>query len=134
MIITSDDILGKDVVDTDGEVLGVIQKLHIDKVKKAIIGITVDLGFMKPDLFIGLEYIKKFGVDSVFLNTSPVDKIKGMEIIAENGKSLGYVSDVEFDDKNHLKSIKIRQKNILKENISIEASKIKHIGYNVMLK
>jgi len=33
-IITSDDILGKDVVDTDGDILGVVQQLKIDKKAK----------------------------------------------------------------------------------------------------
>lgn len=133
-IITSDDILGKDVVDTEGEVLGVIQKLHIDKQRKQIIGITVDLGFMKPDLFIGLEFIGNFGVDAVFLNTYPRDKIKGMEVISSSGKSIGHVSSIEFSAHNKLQSIKVRQKNLLKDPIEIPAEKIRHIGYNVILK
>jgi sporulation protein YlmC with PRC-barrel domain len=132
-IITTDDILGKEVVDAQGEVLGVIQMLHIDKSTKSIVGITVDQGFMKPDLFIGLEYIQQFGVDTVFLNTFPRDKIKGMQVLNANGKNVGVVSSINFSDSNRLKSIVVK-KGFNSSNEIISVSRIREIGYNVILK
>ncbi|PLW80560.1 hypothetical protein C0585_01885 [Candidatus Woesearchaeota archaeon] len=132
-IITSDDILGKDVVDAQGEILGVIQILHIDKNTKSIVGITVDQGFMKPDLFIGLEYIQQFGVDTVFLNTFPKDKIKGMKVLDSNGKQIGTVTELEYSSGNELKSIRVK-KGMMKDLENIPVSKIKEIGHNVILK
>ena len=131
-IITSDDILGKEVVDVQGEVLGVIQMLHIDKNNKSILGITVDQGFMKPDLFIGLEYIQQFGIDTVFLNTFPRDKIKGMKVLSSHGKKLGTVIELEYSASNRLKTIII--KSGLRSTKTIPVSKIREIGYNVILK
>ncbi|MBR9690471.1 hypothetical protein GOV08_02190 [Candidatus Woesearchaeota archaeon] len=131
--ITSDDILGKDVVDTQGDVLGVIQKLHIDKRNKQILGITVDQGFMRPDLFIGLEHIAQFGVDTVFLNTYPKNKMKGMDVINSQGKKIGVVISLDFAGKNRLRAINVK-KGVLKEPETIPIAKIKSIGHNIILK
>jgi sporulation protein YlmC with PRC-barrel domain len=96
--LTSDDILGKKAVDSDGEILGIVTKLHIDNPKKSITGITIDQGFMKPDLFIGLNYIRYFGVDAVLLNEYPLDKVKGLAVYTESGKLLGSVSDIHREE------------------------------------
>jgi sporulation protein YlmC with PRC-barrel domain len=132
MIITSDDILGKDVFDTDGQILGVVQQLKIDKKKKLIVGILIDQGFMRPDLFIGLKHIRNFGIDSVFLSESPKPKIKGLEVYDSAGKKLGYIKNYEADDLN-LKSILIK-KHLLSKTYRLKANTIKKIGFSVILK
>ena len=132
-LITSDDILGKEIIDSTGEILGVIQKLHIDKQKKEITGVTIDQGFMRPDLFIGLEYIKQFGIDTVFLNTYPKEKIIGMNVIDKNGKQIGHVTDIDYKSKNKIRAIKVKHGVIQKIN-TINIQEIKEIGYNVILK
>lgn len=131
-IITSDDILGKHVIDEHGDVVGVSQKLHIDKNKKNIVGISVDQGFMKPDLFVGLEYIEQFGVDTIFLNTFPKDKVIGMAVIDAYGREVGTVKTINFSSKNVLISINVKGQG--KNLITIHSSKIREIGYNVILK
>ena len=93
-IITSDDILGKDVIDSDGDIIGVSSKIHIDARTKQIVGLTVDEGFMKPDLYIGLEYVKTLGVDSLLLKTSPKEKIRGLKVLNSKGNKIGFVEDV----------------------------------------
>ena len=45
-ITTSDDILGKEAIDPDGTILGIVTKLHIGKDDKKVTGITIDMGFM----------------------------------------------------------------------------------------
>lgn len=132
-IITTDDILGKDVVDTQGDILGVVQKLHIDKLSKSILGITVDQGFLKPDLFIGLQYIKQFGIDTIFLNTYPINKIKGLLVLDSNGKVLGHVSDFELSKNNQLSSINLKSGQY-HEDITIFTKNIKEIGHNIVLR
>lgn len=133
-IITSDDILGKDVVDTDGEILGVVQQLKIDKEQKNILGVVVDQGFMKPDLFIGLDFIKNFGIDSVFLNQSPWPKIKGLDVYDSNGKKAGFVFDVENRKKTMFLSSIIIKKNRLGKSYRVNIKDVKTIGFNVILK
>ena len=129
-IITSDDILGKDVLDKSGDIIGVVQMIHIDKKSKQIIGITIDEGFLRPDLYIGINYIKKFGVDAIFLSIEPAQKFVGLKVFDSNGKERGKVTKVELA-RSKVKSLKI--KSGLK-TIEISASKIKKIESSVLLK
>jgi sporulation protein YlmC with PRC-barrel domain len=119
--------LGKDAVDPDGEVLGVVTKLHIDKNNKKITGITIDLGFMKPDLFIGLNYIKNFGIDSVFLSKIPTSKYIGLKVIDSDGKTIGRVKKVH-SVRNKVDAIFLSKKQF------ISISDIEEIGVKVVLK
>jgi len=133
-IITSDDILGKDVVDVDGEIIGVVQQLRIDKVSKKITGILLDQGFMKPDLYIGLDFVKNFGVDSVFLNQSPKLKLKGLDIYDKKGKHLGFVFDIVEDKKKNIIQAIIMKKTQLGKSYVITRRFIKRIGFKVILR
>jgi len=132
-VITSDDILGKDVVDTDGEIIGVVQQLKIDKPSKKILGIVLDQGFMKPDIYVGIKNIKNFGVDSIFLKQSPNAKIKGLVVFDKMGKKIGYVEDVQQGAKNKVTSI-VMKTGTLGESYIIKSADIKTIGFNVLLK
>lgn len=131
-IITSDDILGKDVIDTDGQVLGVAQQLRIDKGSKKILGIIVDQGFMKADLFVGLQFISNFGVDTVFLNTTPKPKLKGLKVYGRFGEKAGYIFNVE-EENNELLAIYVRRF-IFGKCYKISSKEIMTIGYSVILK
>ena len=93
-IITSDDILGKEAIDPDGSSLGVITKVHIDKKSNKVVGITIDMGFIKPDLFIGISYVKHFGIDAVFLKKVPAHKFHGLNVLSEGGELLGKVKKI----------------------------------------
>jgi len=130
-VITSDDILGKDAVDSGGAILGVVIKLHIDKEHKRITGITIDEGFMKPNLFVGINYIKNFGVDSVFLSRIPTEKYIGLVVLDSKGKEIGVVKKV--NSKRHkVKSIEISRG--LRERVLVSSSDIQEIGESVILK
>ncbi len=129
--ITSDDILGKDAIDPEGEILGVVMKLHIDRIQKRITGITIDQGFMKPDLFVGLDYVKTFGVDTVFLSKVPYDKYIGMEVVTEDGITVGRVKDI-ISEYNQLKGLVVRKG--MGKIINIGVNQIKDIGSLVFLK
>jgi sporulation protein YlmC with PRC-barrel domain len=131
-MITTDDILGKDVVDKQGDIIGVLQKIHIEEVAKIITGITVDQGFMKPDIFIGIEHIKTFGVDTVFLKSTPFQKIKGMQVFDAKGNKIGIVSKVTTMQKTGLvKEIQVKKRF---QTEFYSSKEIKSIGTNVLLK
>lgn len=133
--ITSDDILGKDAVDPDGDVLGVVMKLHIDKEMRKMVGITIDTGFMRPNLFVGMNYIKNFGVDSVFLNRKPAEKLKGLDVITPEGEIIGVVKKAKAKGKG-ISEVVAHKKGLhfSKEVFLIAASDIKEIGDSVVLK
>jgi uncharacterized protein YrrD len=97
--ITSDDILGKEAVDPTGAILGIVVKLHVSTQTKQIVGITIDQGFMKPDLYIGINHIRFFGVDTVMLSKVPEIKYKGMHVLTLDGNEVGIVKDVLMEGK-----------------------------------
>jgi sporulation protein YlmC with PRC-barrel domain len=125
--ITSDDILGKEAVDSEGEILGVVVKLHIDKTSKQLVGLTIDQGFMKPDLYVGINNIKQFGVDAVLLNRAPVDKFLGLHVITSEGYKVGVVKQV-IKQGNSVKVL------IIDKDKEIPFSSVKEIGASVVLK
>lgn len=138
-MITSDDILGKEAIDPEGEFLGIIMQLHIDPQYKNILGITLDQGLWKPDLFVGIEYIEKFGVDAVFLNTIPNSKYRGINVFSFDGILLGSITNVnDSDPKRKIFSItpKFSLKNIFSKRIPIliKESEILELGHSFILK
>ncbi len=133
-IITSDDILGKDVIDSDGEIIGISTKIHIDNKTRQLIGVTIDQGFGKPDLYVGLEYIRTFGIDSILLTTSPKSKVRGLKVLDSFGKTVGYVEDVlSIGKTNRFKGIKVK-KGTLSKPFIVRSKDIKEIGHAVILK
>jgi uncharacterized protein YrrD len=132
-ITTSDDILGKEAVDPDGTILGVVTKLHIGKEDKKVIGITIDMGFMKPDLFIGVENIQQFGVDAILLKKVPPDKFKGLSVITFDGKKIGSIKDVIIG-RTQIKEFVVSSNKIFGKAVIIKIKNIKEIGEQVILK
>lgn len=134
-LVTADDILGKIALDTAGGVVGVVTSLHIDGTKKEIIGITIDQGLLKPDLFVGITHIAKFGVDSVFLQTMPYDAMNGKNVLSASGKELGTVIKVVLKG-SVLDSVIISQQDSMfkRDKKIILAKDIDTIGEKILLK
>ena len=132
-IITSDDILGKEAVDPEGEILGIVTKVHIHKETKRLLGMTVDQGFMKPELFIGLHYVKNFGVDAVFLNKVPTDKFRGLDVLTSKGEVIGKVKSVRAK-RHRVQEIVVAKRGVLGKDYAVAASDIDVISSSVILK
>lgn len=130
-IITSDDILGKDVLGKDGGILGLVSKVHINKKTKKILGITIDCGFAKPDLYVGVQHVKTFGVDSVLLDINPQHGLRGLGVYDIRGIDIGKVTDVSYKSSNALNYIVVRTGI---KHIHITPRHIKTIGNNIILK
>jgi len=131
--ITSDDILGKEAVDPEGSIIGIITKVHIDTNDLKITGITADMGLLKPDLFIGANFIKSFGRDSILLKKVPHYKYKGLHVLTEGGKLIGRVKHIVTDGES-IKEFVIKSKSILDGHYTVTYKDIKHIGENIILK
>lgn len=130
MIITSDDILGKLALDAEGGVLGTVVKLHLDKKKKQLTGITVDQGFLRPDLFIGIDFVRTFGVDAVLLNEVPLETLKGKQVLTVAGGLVGSVKEVVKQGNNIVKLVV----KYGKETVEVKASHIKETGQSIILR
>ncbi|MBM9579207.1 PRC-barrel domain-containing protein [Leptospira sp. 201903070] len=134
-IITSDDILGKEALDPEGQILGVVVKLHIDRNEKKITGITIDQGFMKPDLFVGIDFVRTLGVDAILLNTIPFEKYKGLKVLNSDGSEAGIVEEViSKNGKLEFLLVKTSLGPLSKERTKIPSSKIQEIGDKILLK
>ena len=135
-VITSDDILGKEAMDPAGGILGVVIKLHLHRHQKHLVGITIDQGFMRPDLFVGMEYVKYFGVNVVMLNTQPADTFKGKWVLSEHGEYRGVVKDVSFNEQGKPKGLFVARGHLStsKKATEISLEQVKEIGNSVILK
>ncbi len=131
--ITSDDVVGKEVIDVDGEFIGVVEMLHIDPLAVEVVGITVDKGFLRKGLVIGKDYIERVASHAVFLKIRPSYKLKGMMVFDIAGENLGIVTKVNLHGKKNAIESLVVKSGILKGEITIPAELIKNIGYNVLL-
>lgn len=132
-ITTSDDILGKNAIDPDGSVLGIVTKIHIGKQDKKVTGITIDMGFTKPDLYVGVDNVKEFGIDAVLLNKVPSEKFTGLKVVTSEGKQVGKVKSVVLG-KTNVKEFVISSNKILGKDKAISLKQIKQIGDQIVLK
>jgi len=131
--ITSDGILGKEVIDLDGKFIGVVEKVLIDPIDLDFIGIEVDKGFLKKGLSIGKSYIDRISEVAIFLKIKVVYEIKGMTVFDKIGAIIGTVSEIElWGEKNKIKNIYIKQ-GMIKKELVVPYDFIDSIGYNVIL-
>ncbi len=107
--VTSDDILGKDIIDVDGKLIGVTEKVFIHPNSLDFIGIEVDKGFLRKGFSIGKDYIERIAKNAVFLNVKVAFEMRGMDVFSSLGEKVGKVSDVELvGNKNEIKSIHVK--------------------------
>lgn len=132
-IITSDDILGKEAIDNDGSILGVVTRVHIDNNDKKVIGITIDMGFTKSDLYVGIDNVKNFGKDAILLKTVPASKFKGVNVLTSEGKKIGRVVDISMKGSK-IGEFKVSSSRFFGSKFGVRYSDIKHIGDSIILK
>lgn len=102
-MITTDDILGKDVIDPDGDILGVVLTVHVDETACDVTGLTIDQGFGEPHLYVGVNHVDRFGVDAIFLENRPMANLGGEDVYTESGEYLGEVTSVNVvEDDDHV--------------------------------
>ena len=135
--ITSEDILGKDVIDTEGAFIGIAEKVFIDPKFLAFAGISIDKGLIRSGLTIGKSYIDRIEDNAIFLKIKVAYDIKGKLVFDKDGKEVGTVSSIDlYGEKNKIKNIYVNPYHILfsfKDKIIIPADCIKTIGDNVIL-
>ena len=94
--VTSDDILGKEVIDLDGRFIGITEKIFINPETLDFVGISVDKGFLRKGLSIGSKFIEKVASHAIFLKISLSNEIKGLKVFDKNGKNIGNVVGVNL--------------------------------------
>ena len=129
---TSDELLGKDVIDGKGDFIGVVEKVFIDSKTLDFAGISVDKGFLRRSFVIGSGYIRKITKYAVFLKTSIVFQIRSMSVFDRDGKKIGIVKNVILNgSKNSIREVIVRTR--LLKTITIPRAYIETLGSNLIL-
>ena len=81
-------------------------------------------------MFVGIDFVKTFGVDAVLLNEVPLDTLKGCQVLSITGKKIGLVKEV-LKKGNKMRGVKVQQG---RHSIEIKASKIKEVGKSLILR
>lgn len=132
--ITSDDLLGKDVIDSEGKFIGVSEKVLIDSEDLELIGIEIDKGFFKKGYSLGKEYVSRVTPFAIFLSIQIAYDLKGKIVFDKNGKEIGKVIDVILaEGKNVIKSIVVST-GLFGEKLEIPQGYIKTKDRNIILK
>lgn len=134
--LTSEDLLGKDVIDFDSAIIGVVEKVLIDPKTLDFVGISIDKGFLKKGITIGRNYIEEIKEHAVFLKIKVSYEVKGKKVFDSEGKIVGKVSSLElYENMNKIVSLIVKQDNLIfpGKEILIPSRYIKAIGENVML-
>lgn len=128
--VTADDLLGKDVIDKNGALLGTIDQLFFSK-DFSFQGISIDRGFIKDGLFISKTYIERVSSHMVFLNTRPVLELRGVQVFDKHGTYLGKVGKISVKNGNELESFQLCRP--FRKPINISENYIKSSGEGVFL-
>ena len=132
--ITSEDLLGKEVIDFDGSFIGVVEKVLIDPYKLDFVGISIDKGFLRKGFTLGKGYIHKITPHAVFLKIKVSYDVKGKLVFDSDGELVGTVTSIDlYGSKNKIVNIIVRPNIFAKKEIVIPAGHLKDIGENVML-
>ena len=132
-VITSDDPLGKDVVDPEGRFIGVVEKVLIDPKTLDLMGIDIDKGFFKKGHSLGKSYVSHVTPYAVFLSVQVAYELKGKLVFDKDGRELGAVVDVTLiGGKNNVREI-IVKRGFFGKKITIPHEYIKMKGENVIL-
>ena len=136
--ITSEDILGKEVIDVDGDFIGIAEKVLINPKNFNSLGISIDKGFFKRGLTIGKGYIERVTPHAVFLKINVPYLLKGKTVFDKDGKKVGVVSSIDLHGaQNRIKELHVKSQTalpLLKKEIVIPNNIIRNIGDNVILK
>lgn len=134
--LTSEDLLGKDVIDFDSTLIGVVEKVLIDPKTLDFVGISVDKGFLRKGITIGRNYIEEIKEHAVFLKIRVSYEVKGKLVFDSEGKIVGRVSSLDlYENMNKIVSLVVKRDSLLfpGKEIIVPSRYIRTIGDNVML-
>jgi len=131
--ITSDDILGKDVIDSTGTFLGVVDKLFIANNPLEIAAISIDKGLLEKGLVVSKTYIERVSKYAVFLSITPLFLLQNKRVYTATGHYVGQVSGITQNEskKNAFDSIIVKRKSGKKE---YAVDEIAQIAKSIVLK
>jgi sporulation protein YlmC with PRC-barrel domain len=132
--ITSEDVLGKDVIDSRGAFLGVSDKLYIHPKTLSVVGISVDKGFMRKGFLIGAGHIREVTEYAVFLTIEPSFRLKGMTVFGIEGGKIGTVKTVKLvPNTNTIQELVVKSSVKGLGTITVASEYLARMEHNVFL-
>ncbi len=132
--ITSEDVLGKDVIDARGAFIGVSDKLYLHPKTMKILGISVDKGFLRTGLIISANYVTEVTQYAILLNIEPSFRIKGMTVFGSAGGRIGTVLSVSLvNNSNTVQELIVKTTNSNIGTVAIPAKYLAQIEDNAFL-
>lgn len=130
--ITSDDLLGKEVIDSEGKTIGITEKVLFDPRKLEFVGVEIDKGFLKKGISIGKNYLERITPEAIFLKIKVLFEVRGLKVFDNQGEELGVVTKVELTgEKNVMKQIFVKK--LFRQELAIPKEYIEVIGHNIIL-
>jgi uncharacterized protein YrrD len=114
--VKASDVIGRQITARGGgQVIGKIKDLVIDEAGREVIGIVLSDGILAGSRVAPWKSVQAFGPDSVIIDVTgsvvkaaaipeikavldKKTKIKGLKLLTNNGKELGKIADVVFDE------------------------------------
>ncbi len=132
--ITSEDVLGKDVIDSQGAFLGVSDNLYMHPKTLKVIGISVDKGFMQKGFLIGANHIREVTEYAVFLTIEPSFRLKGMMVFGVQGGMIGIVKEVKLvPNTNNIQALVVKSSVKGIGTITIPSKYLGRMEHNIFL-
>jgi len=132
--ITSEDVLGKDVFDSDGVLLGVSDKFYLHPTSLKVLGLSIDKGFLRSGLIISTDHVREVSTHAVFLNSQLYTRVRGMHVFDSNGARVGKVKHIELlNDTNALAAVFVKTGFFHNGKLRIPRQHIKSTQKNVLL-
>lgn len=132
--ITSEDVLGKKVIDAAGRFIGVSEKVLIDPNDLTLLGISIDKGALYKSVVVGKSYVERVTPDAIFLKIPLAFEIKGMTVFDKEGKNIGVVKEIAlYEMRNTIKTLYVKT-SLFSDLLEIKSEDIDLIGTNVILK
>jgi sporulation protein YlmC with PRC-barrel domain len=130
--ITSEDILGKDVLDADGVSVGIVDRLYLDPGSVDILGFSIDKGFLRDGLLVGTKHISEITPHAIFLNIRPAFRLQGSHVFDKDGELVGSIKEVALDQsQNSIEELVVKKR--FKKSIIIPGHCIDSLDENIIL-
>ncbi len=103
---TFNDIKGTKVYDAEGEVLGHVEDIEINRTTLNPTKLIIHKGFFGRYLRINLKYVEKITRDSIHLWISPAENLEGARVLDKEGEEIGKVTEAQKSKEGDLEYIK----------------------------
>ena len=130
--INISNLLGKQLLSSQGFIVGKIKQIRINPSNMKIEGVVVKRGFFRK-IYIDKSYLEKISSESIILAIEPSIFLEGRKVITSEGKVLGEVKEINrIKEANDIESLVVKP--FFRKAFIVPFSAVQMIGKTIMLK